>query len=56
MTRPPGHQPGVHIPGALVPIGAVVAQQHQVEQLCLEMQYDAAQRKRRHHDLLLLRL
>jgi hypothetical protein len=41
---PIGHQPGVHIPGTLVPIGAVVAQQQQAE----------IDRRRRRNLLLLL--
>jgi hypothetical protein len=27
MSGPPGHIPGYHLPGTLIPIGAVVAQQ-----------------------------
>jgi hypothetical protein len=30
--NPPGHMPGVHIPGTLTPIGAVVQQQAAEEQ------------------------
>jgi hypothetical protein len=27
MSGPPGHIPGYHLPGTLVPIGAIVAQE-----------------------------
>ena len=29
MSFPPGHQPGFHVPGTLIPIGAAIQQQEQ---------------------------
>lgn len=51
--QPPGHVPGIHLPGTLVPIGAVVEQQQFEAQLAVEAA--EAARRRRRNLLLLLR-
>jgi hypothetical protein len=32
MSFPPGHIPGFHLPGTLIPIGAVVQQEDEAKQ------------------------
>ena len=46
---PPGHIPGVHVPGTLTPIAAVIASQQQAEneQVQAAQQAQEAQRLRR---------
>jgi hypothetical protein len=50
---PPGHRPGFHIPGTLVPIGAVVQQQAEMER---QRAAAEAEVRRRARNLLLLLL
>jgi hypothetical protein len=47
--QPQGHMPGVHLPGHLVPIGAVVETQRRQDE-----EVPVALEKRRHNLLLLL--
>lgn len=47
---PPGHIPGVHMPGTTIPIGAVVEAQRQAE----EAERQAKNDKKRRVNLLLL--
>ena len=54
MMQPPGHIPGYHAPGTVVPIGAIIqAQEEAAQQQAVEAQ--AAHRRRRHFLLLLAR-
>jgi hypothetical protein len=52
IMNPPGHIPGFHIPGTVVPIGAVVAQQ---QAQMIQMEIAREQENRRNHLLLLRR-
>ena len=52
--NPPGHQPGFHIPGTLVPIGAVIEQQR-MEAMAQQQAIEDARKRRRNHLLLLRR-
>jgi hypothetical protein len=49
MSQPPGHIPGLHLPGTLIPIGAVVAEQERNSR-----EYDERLAARRRANLLLL--
>lgn len=52
LAGPPGHIPGIHIPGTLTPIGAVYEMQRQ--QLAAQQAAEDAERERRINLLLLL--
>jgi len=39
MAFPPGHIPGYHFPGSLIPVGAFMAQQAAAAQQGAEMEY-----------------
>jgi hypothetical protein len=53
MTWPPGHQPGVYIPGTTVPIGAIVEQQRREQEAVAAVLAAQNTRRRRRHLLLL---
>jgi hypothetical protein len=44
--QPPGHIPGVHLPGTLIPIGAVVEQRRREEQAAYEREQSKSKSRR----------
>lgn len=54
MIRPPGHIPGFHLPGTLIPMGAIAGQE--AAEADAEMRRRAEQAREREYAALILRV